>query len=131
MQAEQRAQHQDTTDVAALLALTRSQQEEIKTLKRQLEWFKKQLFGPKSERRHIDSSPDQLSLGEAAAPADSTTEPPVRTVAAHTRRVTVKPTTEEAGDSGLKFDSTVPVEVIEIDDPHTAELAAEQYEVIG
>lgn len=130
MQAEQRAQHQDTTDVAALLALTRSQQEEIKALKRQLEWFKKQLFGPKSERRHVDSSPAQLSLGEAGPPA-GTSEPSVRTVAAHTRRVAVKPTTEEAGDSGLKSDSTVPLEVIEIDDPRTAELTAEQYEVIG
>src|SRR5690606_10046139 len=107
MQAEQRAQHQDTTDVAALLALTRAQQEEIKALKRQLEWFKKQLFGPKSERRHVDSSPAQLSLGEAVPPADSASEPSVRSVAAHTRRVAVKPTTEEAGDSGLKFDSTV------------------------
>src|SRR5690606_19444243 len=58
-------------------------------------------------------------------------EPSVRSVAAHTRRVAVKPTTEEAGDSGLKFDSTVPLEVIEIDDPRTAELTAEQYEIIG
>lgn len=132
MQAEQRAQRQEPTDVAALLAINRAQQEEIQALKRQLAWFKKQVFGSKSERRLIESSPDQLSLGEAVAPAGSPSELPVREVAGHQRRAAaVKPTTEEAGDSGLKFDSTVPLEVIEIDDPRSAELAADQYEVIG
>jgi hypothetical protein len=67
MQAEPRAQHRESTDVAALLALTqtlqaseRALQEEVKALKRQLEWFKKQLFGSKSERRLVEAFPDQL-----------------------------------------------------------------------
>ena len=32
------------------------------SLKRQLAWFKKQLFGTKSERRLVEVSPDQLLL---------------------------------------------------------------------
>ncbi len=33
-------------------------------LQHQLDWFKRQLFGQKSERRIDVSSPDQMSLGE-------------------------------------------------------------------
>ena len=37
--------------------------QENASLKHQLDWFKQQLFGEKSEKRQIDN-PDQLALGE-------------------------------------------------------------------
>jgi len=72
MSYEQRAAEMSPTEVAALLARTDE-------LKAQLEWFKRQLFGPKSERRPVFESGSQLWLGENAPAGTSTTgvsEPP-------------------------------------------------------
>ncbi|XXG30326.1 MAG: transposase [Ferrovum myxofaciens] len=41
-----------TDQVAVLMAVNARQQEEISRLKRQLEWFRRHLFGQKSERRN-------------------------------------------------------------------------------
>ena len=107
---------------------------ELAAARHQLDWFKRQLFGQKSERRIIDGSAGQLSLGEAISVAQSTTcaPPPVeRCVAAHTRRVaTNKP---DAGDDSVAFfdDTRVPVEVIELAAPEAAGLAPDAFEVIG
>ncbi len=62
--------------------------QEVETLKHQLDWFKRQLFGQKSERRIIDGADGQLSLGEAIHREQSATAPAPgeRPVAAHTRR---------------------------------------------
>ncbi len=84
-------------------------------LEQQLRWFKKQLFGEKSERR-IDLVPDpsQLHLGEGlvgeAKPVERAT--PVR---GHTRRK--RASAEEERDPGLRFDDSVPVERIVIPNP--------------
>lgn len=129
MHLEQRAQQMSPSDVAALLASHRSLEDEVVELKRQLNWFKKQLFGSKSERRLIDVSPDQLSLGEGLKPAEQSNAP-AQPVAGYTRR---RPGGQQNDDtaSGLKFDETVPVEVIELADPETEGLSADEIEVIG
>lgn len=123
-------------DPEQIVALVRSQvalREEVETLKHQLDWFKRQLFGQKSERRVVDDSSAQMSLGEAlnvahSAPAPA---PAQRRVAGHTRPVaTKKPDTGE--DSVPFFDETrVPIEVIELAAPETEGLAPQDYEVIG
>jgi len=106
---------------------------ELVAARHQLDWFKRQLFGQKSERRIIDFSDGQMSLGEAINPEQTATPPsPVaRPVAAHTRRpATKKPDTGD--DSVPFFDETrVPIEVIELTAPEAAGLAPEDYEVIG
>lgn len=106
---------------------------ELVAARHQLDWFKRQLFGQKSERRIIDCSDGQMSLGEAINPEQTATPPsPVeRPVAAHTRRpATKKPDTGD--DSVPFFDETrVPVEVIELSAPEAEGLAPEAYEVIG
>ena len=38
--------------------------EQVAALERQLDWFKRQLFGQKSERRGVEPPPEQMSLGE-------------------------------------------------------------------
>jgi transposase len=119
-----------------IVELARSQvtlRQEVQTLKHQLDWFKRQIFGQKSERRIINGADGQMSLGEAIdreQPA-SPPAPAERPVAAHTRRsVAKKPDTGD--DSVPFFDETrVPVEVIELAAPETAGLAPEAFDVIG
>ena len=102
--------------------------ERIAQLEQQLAWFQRQIFGEKSERRHLEPPPEQMSLGEGLAPAQA---PPSRSVAAHSRRLPTKPMEDDAG-SGLFFDEArVPVEVIAVPNPEVADLPADAYEVIG
>ena len=62
----------------ALVATVKTQQEkqdalvaENTRLKRQIEWYRRQLFGPKSEKRQLDN-PHQMHLGEGfEVPADT------------------------------------------------------------
>ncbi|WP_200874428.1 transposase, partial [Ferrovum myxofaciens] len=47
-----------------LMAVNARQQEEISQLKRQLEWFRRHLFGQKSERRNPDLYSLQLAFSD-------------------------------------------------------------------
>ena len=60
------------------------QGEQIAGLKRQLDWFRRQIFGQKSERFVPEPSPLQMYLGEVPALPDVPV--PTKTIAAHTRR---------------------------------------------
>jgi transposase len=102
-------------------------------LKRQVEWFKRQLFGRKSERRLREPAPHQLSLSgmltTPVPPADRP-PPPTETVKAYQRRVRYS-ATDLPDESGLRFDASVPVQAIVLPNPEVAELPPEAYEVIG
>ena len=106
---------------------------ELAAVRHQLDWFKRQVFGPKSERRIIDPASGQMSLGEMLTPEQPASSPtPVeRPVAAHTRRPTTK--TPESGDDSLPFfdAARVPVEVIELTAPETEGLAPDDFEIIS
>jgi transposase len=103
-------------------------------LKRQLEWFKRQLFGRKSERRLREPDPHQLSLRgmltTPAAPADRP-PPPTETVKAYQRRARFAAAADPCSDSELRFDASVPVQEIVLANPAVAELLPDAYEVIG
>ena len=106
---------------------------ELAAARHQLDWFKRQVFGPKSERRIIESGSGQMSLGEMLAP-EQTVPPPVpaeRPVAAHTRRPVTK--APDSGEDSLPFfdDSRVPVEVIELPAPETEGLSPDAFEIIS
>ena len=106
---------------------------ELAAVKHQLDWFKRQVFGSKSERRIIDNASGQMSLGEMLTQEHPASSPaPVdRPVAAHTRRPTTK-TPESADDSLPFFDAArVPVEVIELTAPETEGLAPDDFEIIS
>ena len=49
--------------------------EPLTQLHHQLDWFKRQLFGSKSEKRRIEPNPDQLAL-LGKLPADLQSGPP-------------------------------------------------------
>lgn len=131
MHLEQRAQQMSSSEIAALLVSHQALEEQVTQLKHQLEWLKKQLFGSKSERRLVDFSPAQMNLGEGLERTADAPEGAVRPVAAHTRRAPIAKNDEHDEASGLRFDASVPVEVIEVLDPQTQDVAAETLEVIG
>lgn len=111
-----------------LLSCAKSLVHTVADLSQQLEWFKRQMFGTKSERLTlVDSS--QLSLeqvGEVSLPA----APREQVVNAHRRRVS-RPV-EDAGATELFFDEQrVPVQVITLAAPGQSELSADQYEVVS
>ena len=97
-------------------------------LRERIEWFKRQLFGPKSEKRLEEISADQMALFEAlarqAGPATATTAVP-----AHERRK--HRTGEEVNDTGLRFDADVPTRTIRLSCPELEGPQADEYEVIG
>lgn len=103
---------------------------EIETLKHQLDWFRRQIFGQKSEKRLLEANPQQMNLGDLPIP-ESPPQLPAKEVAAHGRR---PQTTDYAKTDAapLFFDeSRVPVETIAVPNPDTEGLSADQYEVIG
>ncbi|WP_296781888.1 IS66 family transposase, partial [Thiolapillus sp.] len=95
----------------------------------QLDWFKRQLFGRKSEKRIIEH-PDQLDLsallGEASPSAES--EPTEKIT--YTRRKPKQRREDDVTDTGLRFGPDVPIEVIELSAPQLEGPEAGQYEVI-
>lgn len=103
-------------------------------LKRPVEWFKRQLFGRKSERRLREPDPPQLPLpGLLTARPDpaEAPPPPTETVKAYQRRArfAALPATLNAHD--LRFDPSVPVEVSVVPNPEVAGRPSAEYEVIG
>lgn len=120
---------QPVTDVAEYVQRIRALEGQVSQLQDQLAWFKRQLFGRKSEKRIIEH-PDQASLfaellaslEEAAAPSSETEQ-----ITYKRRKQTRRP---DADEPDLRFDAQVPVEVIEL--PATALTGehADQYEII-
>ena len=118
---------------ALVLSLTKDRnnlQSENADLKKQLDWFKRQLFGPKSEKQ-IEPNPYQLSLGEAfASPAPPPDDREKETIT-YERGKGLKVRPEDCvSDSGLRFDSTVPMKTIRLPVLELDGLNADEYEVI-
>jgi len=119
-----------TEEIALLRRENRALKEQLQALGSQLDWFKRQLFGEKSEKRLVVDPALQadllVSLGETLpAPAKPETEE-IR----YERR---KPKVRGEGcvsEEGLRFDARVPVEVIEVSAPELSGPEADQYEVI-
>ncbi|WP_414041941.1 IS66 family transposase [Acidithiobacillus sp. M4-SHS-6] len=110
-----------------------SLQEQIDALKHQLDWFKRQTFGQKSEKRILEAPAQQLTLAEALGieAAVPLAEAPTRIIPAHTRKSTCR-TPEDQAESVPFFDADqVPVMTIEVPNPEMAALTPEQYTVIG
>jgi transposase len=126
MTLEERAATLTRPEIVALL-------EQNATLTRQVAWFKRQLFGRKSERRLLPPDPRQLALhgfGPARDDLADPPPPPTETVKAYQRRVQGASTTEASEERDLRFDASVPVEVIRVPNPEVAGLMATEYDII-
>jgi transposase len=114
--------------IAELEAVNAQQREQIATLSaefsaqiaaltQQLDWFKRQLFGEKSEKQlAIDPAVQGnllAALGVQTAPTDGPTPAP-QTIT-YTRRAKVRDAA--LTESGLRFDASVPVQRILVRDP--------------
>lgn len=101
--------------------------ERVEELLRQVEFFKRQLFGAKSEKRLIED-PAQTGLLFGELPKSEA--PAVTEEIRYTRRKT-KDRTAAVTDSGLRFGEDVPVETIEVSAPEIEAIPPEHREVIG
>src|SRR5271156_1326308 len=92
---------------AELAAVVRSQAEKIAALEHQLEWFRRQIFGQKSERFAPEPDPNQLHLGETfpvpAAPVEER-----KPIAAHSRRSAQRDGAENSEELAFFDESKVP-----------------------
>jgi transposase len=124
-----------TRNPEELTDLLHAQARTIAELKHQLEWFKRQVFGAKSERFAPAPDPSQMHLGEVfPVPAPAAQPESRQSVPAHTRRVakTDLARADSAGEALPFFDeSRVPIETITVIDAQTKNLHADQFEVIG
>ena len=106
--------------------------EELAAAQHQIEWFKRQLFGQKSERRIAEAPSAQMSLGEVIDQGHAQDQAQERAVAGYTRRGVTKDKADATEEALPFFDETrVPVEVIELAAPETQGLRPEEFEVIS
>ena len=132
-------------DIAALssvelIGLVRSQGQTIETLTQQLatlthqlEWFRRQMFGTKSERLRVLENEKQLALGEILTPPETPAPRKERVVAAHTRRERQSDAAAVGEAESVPFfdENRVPVQTIEVVHPDVEGLSTDQYEIIG
>jgi len=101
--------------------------EQVSQLTHQLDWFKRQIFGRKSEK-HILDNPHQQSLFQQDQPAEP--EPVTTTVNAHKRQSNKQRSDDDVNDTGLRFDDSVPKKIIEVPAPQLQGDHADDYEII-
>lgn len=133
MTLEEQAATLSPPEILALLVRQRELQEQNATLKRQVEWFQRQLFGRKSEKRLREPDPEQLTLeGMLTTPVPPAEQPPppTETVKAYQRRVRFTGT-DVPEESELWFDDSVPVQEILLPNPEVRDLSPDTYEVIS
>ena len=101
----------------------------ITQLQQQVDWFKRQLFGRKSEKRLEFDEVEQANLFATLGietPPDG--EVPTQEVRYRRRE---KRRDGAVNESGLRFDETVPVEVIDVVDPAIEAIPEAEREVVG
>src|SRR5512139_75503 len=134
MTVAERAARLTRDEIIALLQKQEALEVRTAELQRQNDWFKRQLFGRKSERRLLPPDPQQLAfaglLSAREAPPE-TPPPPTETVKAYQRRLRRDEETRGVDEHAVRFDASVPVEVIRVPNPEMAGLRAGEYEVIG
>ena len=120
---------QKTAENAALSEHINALSSQIQTLQHQLDWFKRQIFGSKSEKRYCEdgSSVKQFDFFEGMETPPSA--PPVdKETISYQRRKKTSP--KDVNDSGLRFDDSVPQKVIELPAPELNGGDADRYEII-
>jgi len=118
-------------DYAELLQEHRSTkqryEEELQSLKQQLAWLQRQVFGRKSEKRLIEQPSHSGLLFDALPESEQPT--PTEQVS-YTRGKGAKDRGDAVTDSGLRFNENVPVEIIQVKDPKIEAIPEEYREVI-
>lgn len=115
---------------STLLAENAALRAQLTDVLRQLDWFKRQLFGRKSEKRIDIDAPHQANLlaGLGLMPQPVT---PAKTEIVSYERSKKSRDGSMVSDTGLRFDETVPVETIEVPNPALADVPEDQQERIS
>ena len=96
-----------SSEVAALQVENAALQSQLNTLTQQLDWFKRQLFGRKSERRLVDPDPNQpLLTGFGDKPSGPALVE--KETVTYQRRKGKRRGEECVSEQGLRFDDSVP-----------------------
>ena len=107
--------------------------EKVDALQTQVDWFRRQVFGQKSEKLRYLNNPHQQDFSELfgdASPIEQTQQKPEEVKSYQRRKKKDMSGTPE--DSGLRFDEAqVPVQEIELPCPELEGDDADAYEVIG
>jgi len=107
------------------------QSQRLAEVEHQNEWFKRQLFGRKSERRLAEVTKHQLCLDEVMD-VEEAPPPTSETIQSYQRRQRRKlPMEGSVLEKGLRFDETVPVEEVEIPNPAIEGLDPSQYTIVS
>jgi transposase len=111
----------------------REQRQHIQRLEVENRWLRSQVWGAKAESRALMplNLGDQLWLGQELLDPPPEPPPSKKSVKAYEREHRKHPVKPEPTDSQLKFGDDVPVKVIEVDDPATAHIPAEQRELVS
>ena len=103
---------------------------EVTELKHQLAWFKRQLFGSKSEQR-LEEYSDQLSLLDQDKETPSDDDRPKQKITYERRKGPKQRPDDCVSDEGLRFDATVPQKTIVLPVLEAQGLNPDEYEIIG
>lgn len=103
-------------------------EQKVQSLEHQLDWFKRQLFGRKSEKRILEPNPDQPLLDGFEVKKPPAVQGEKQTIT-YTR--TKQRGSDCATDVGLRFDDTVPKKTIYCAAPELQGPNAHEYEHIS
>src|SRR5690606_7236848 len=106
--------------------------QQFQSLQQQLDWFKRQLFGQKSEKRNFADNPYQMTIAELLkdVPAVPETVEQKQTIAYERGKAKKNALDNAQNDSGLRFDDSVPVKEIHVDAPELKGPNSDDYTVI-
>ncbi len=129
MKSAQSSTENTTKLIDALRTENATLREQNQSLQHQLDWFKRQLFGAKSEKR-LDVDPAIQgnlleALGVATPPPKELPSEPIT----YQRRKKVRD--GAVNDTGLRFGEDVPREIIAVTDPAIEAIPEQRRELIG
>jgi len=116
-------------EYAQLKAQNALMAEQISVLQQQVNWFKRQLFGRKSEKQLLENPRQPLLNGMMGESTQPLTTPEVE-VKSYKRKSNKQMTGSEVNNSGLRFDDSVPQKIIDLPAPELQGDNADQYEII-
>ncbi len=114
-----------------LVAAVLKRDREVKLLSHELAWYKRQLFGEKSEKRFINN-PNQLGFDDGLFTAvEKAVETPKQTITYQRSKGPKQRPEDCVTETGLRFDSSVPVKTIHLKPEGIDGLGEDEYEIIG
>lgn len=130
----------DPKQVQALLSMLQKKDDQLQSLEEknqslqhQLDWFKRQLFGQKTEKKDFTDSPFQTTIADLLKELPSLPEAIEEKDTITYERGKAKKNALDGSPDGsqLRFDESVPVEEIRIEAPELNGENKDDYDVIG